>query len=118
MRLTSAEFRFMDLLWEREPVSSGELVTVCDQKFGWKKSTTYTFIKRLQDKGVIANEKSIVRALYKRDECEREESSEVVDQVFNGSLPQFVTAVLQDRKLSEKEIDELKDLLDRQKKKK
>ena len=91
---------------------------MCDQKFGWKKSTTYTFIKRLQDKGVIANEKSIVRALYKRDECEREESSEVVDQVFKGSLPQFVTAFLQDRKLSEKEIDELKDLLDRQKKKK
>ena len=107
MRLTSAEFRFMDLLWDREPVSSGELVAVCDQKFGWKKSTTYTFIKRLQEKGVIANEKSIVRALYKRDECEREESGEVVDQVFKGSLPQFVTAFLQDRKLSEKEIDEL-----------
>ena len=113
MRLTSAEFRFMDLLWDREPVSSGELVAVCDQKFGWKKSTTYTFIKRLQEKGVIANEKSIVRALYKRDECEREESGEVVDQVFKGSLPQFVTAFLQDRKLSEKEIDELKELLDR-----
>ena len=118
MRLTSAEFRFMDLLWDREPVSSGELVAVCDQKFGWKKSTTYTFIKRLQEKGVIANEKSIVRALYKRDECEREESGEVVDQVFKGSLPQFVTAFLQDRKLSEKDIDELKELLDRQKKQK
>ena len=86
MRSTSAEFRFMDLLWDREPVSSGELVAVCDQKFGWKKSTTYTFIKRLQEKGVIANEKSIVRALYKRDECEREESGEVVDQVFKGCL--------------------------------
>ena len=116
MRLTSAEFRFMDLLWDREPVSSGELVAVCDQKFGWQKSTTYTFIKRLQEKGAITNEKSIARALYKRDECEREESGEVVDQVFKGSLPHFVTAFLQDRKLSEKEIDELKELLDRQKK--
>ena len=115
--LGAIESRFADIIWDRAPLGSGELVKLCEQELGWKKSTTYTFIKRLQEKGVIANEKSIVRALYKRDECEREESGEVVDQVFKGSLPQFVTAFLQDRKLSEKEIDELKDLLDRQKKK-
>lgn len=116
MKLTPAETRFMDLLWEIEPIPSGELVTLCSAKFGWKKSTTYTFIKRLQERNIVINEKAVVRSLADRQSCQRAESRQVMDSMFQGSLPQFVTAFLQDKKLSDAEIDELIQLLDQHRK--
>lgn len=112
MKLTSTEIKFMTLIWDNEPLSSGNLVALCAEKFGWKKSTTYTFLKRLQERGVVANIDATVTSLVKREEIQKIESKEVMETSFEGSLPKFVTAFLSDKKLSMKEIDELKELLD------
>ncbi len=112
MKLTNTEIKFMSLIWDNEPISSGKLVTMCAEKFGWKKSTTYTFLKRLQERGVVANIDATVTALIKREAIQKIESKDVMETSFEGSLPKFVTAFLSDKKLSTKEIDELKELLD------
>ncbi|MEA4875421.1 BlaI/MecI/CopY family transcriptional regulator [Anaerorhabdus sp.] len=112
MKLTCTEIKFMSLIWDNEPISSGKLVTLCAEKFGWKKSTTYTFLKRLQERGVVTNIDATVTALVKREAIQRIESKDVMETSFEGSLPKFVTAFLSDKKLSKKEIDELKELLD------
>lgn len=113
MKLTNAEYRFMNLLWDHEPISSGDLVSLCNQEFDWKKSTTYTFIKRLQERNIVSNENSNVIALIKREEAQRFESQEVLQKAFDNSLPTFVTAFLQDHKLSKEEIEKLKELLEK-----
>lgn len=112
MKLTGTEIRFMSLIWDNEPLSSGALVKLCAEKFGWKKSTTYTFLKRLQERGVVCNVDAQVSALIKREEIQQIESNEVMETSFGGSLPKFVTAFLADKKLSPQEIAELKELLE------
>ncbi|MEG0076486.1 BlaI/MecI/CopY family transcriptional regulator [Anaerorhabdus sp.] len=112
MKLTSTEIRFMSLIWDNEPIQSGELVTICADVFDWKKSTTYTFLKRLQEKGAVKNDSSMVSALVKREEIQKYESEDVIETTFSGSLPKFVTAFLSDKKLSKKEVDDLKNLID------
>lgn len=112
MKLTSTEIKFMTLIWDNEPVSSGTLVQYCSEKFGWKKSTTYTFIKRLQERSILKNDDSIVKSCVKREEIQKNESEDIIKSTFNGSLPQFVTAFLSDKKLSSEEAEELKKLID------
>ncbi|SJZ80598.1 BlaI/MecI/CopY family transcriptional regulator [Anaerorhabdus furcosa] len=112
MKLTSTEIRFMALIWDNEPIPSGELVSICADIFDWKKSTTYTFLKRLQEKGAVKNNNSMVSALVKREEIQKVESEDVIENTFSGSLPKFVTAFLSDKKLSKKEVDDLKKLID------
>ncbi len=112
MKLTNTEIRFMKLIWDNEPVQSGKLVQMCAKEFDWKKSTTYTFLKRLQEKGALINNDAYVSACVKREEIQKVESEDVIKTTFSGSLPKFVTAFLSDKKLSKKEIDELKNLID------
>jgi len=112
-RLYEGEARFMDIIWDHEPVPSGKLVELCGEKLGWKKSTTYTMIKRLSEKGLVKNENSTVTALVTREEVRAAESSFVMEQTFAGSLPGFLVSFLGGKTISKKEADELKELIDR-----
>ena len=111
-RLGDMELEFANLIWENEPISSGGLVQLCEQKFSWKKSTTYTEIKRLSQKGVLKNENAVVTPLVTREEVQAKESDEFVERTFDGSLPGFLTAFLGGKKLSRQEAEDLKALID------
>lgn len=111
-KLFDAELKFMNIIWEREPIGSGDLVKVCNEKLGWKKSTTYTVLRKLCNRGILKNEKTIVTSIIKKEETQRYESHEVVDKSFGGSLPKFLTAFFGDKKISREEADELKKLID------
>ena len=110
--LTDSEYRFLQVVWGAEPVGSGHLVELCRQQLGWKKSTTYTVLKKLCGKGLVSNENATVSVLVPRQEVTAAESAAFVDRTFGGSLPGFVAAFLGGRKLSAKEAEELKRLID------
>ena len=114
MHLTSTEIKFMNLLWKHEPILSGTLVKMCNEEFGWKKSTTYTFIKRLEERNAVVNNNAMVSSLISKNEVLQQESIDVINTVFDGSLVNFVSSYLTNRKLSNKEIEELKNLLNKQ----
>lgn len=111
-KLFDAEFKFVQLVWEREPINSTELVKVSQERLGWKKSTTYTVLRKLCERGILFNEDTRVTALVKKEEAERYESQTVIRKSFDGSLPRFLTAFLQEKKLTEKEAAELKRIIE------
>ena len=111
-RLSHGEARFLDIIWEHAPVQSGILVELCREKLGWKKSTTYTRLRILAEKGYIKNENATVTALVSREEVQASESAYVVEQTFAGSLPGFLVAFLGGKTISEQEAEELKRLID------
>ena len=113
LRLAEGEYRFACIVWENEPLPSGRLVELCARQLGWKKSTTYTVLKKLVDRGVLRNENAVVTAAVPKDEVLREESRAVVDRAFEGSLPSFLTHFMGGRTLSGAEADELKAIIDR-----
>ena len=112
VKLFESEYRFMEILWEREPVSSSELVRLCQEKLEWKKSTTYTVIKRLSERGVVKSENAIVTAIISKEDAQSAESMEVVERNFSGSLPQFVAAFTRKKELTTKEIEEIQKIID------
>ena len=111
--LAEGEYRFACIVWENEPLTSRRLVELSLERLGWKKSTTYTVLKKLEDRGVLRNENSIVTSVIPKDEILREESRAVVDGPFGGSLPSFLTAFMGGRTISDREAEELKALIDR-----
>jgi predicted transcriptional regulator len=113
-RLTNAEARLAELLWGNGPIASMEMVKQAERAFGWKKSTTFTNLKFLIDKGLASNEKSHVTMLYTRDEIIAEQSCRYVDDTFGGSLPMFIAAYTSNRKLSPEQVSELKRLINEQ----
>lgn len=106
-----SELRFCEILWEHQPVKSSELVRLCAEKLGWKKSTTYTVIKRLTERGVVKTEDAVVTALVSRGEVQRAESRAFVERNFRGSLPGFLSAFVGGRGLSTEEADELRRMI-------
>ncbi|MBQ1351448.1 MAG: BlaI/MecI/CopY family transcriptional regulator [Oscillospiraceae bacterium] len=116
LRLYDGEYKFVSIIWNTEPIRSGKLVRLCSEQLGWKKSTTYTMLKKLCQKGVLQNKDSVVTALMTQEDVQRQESCAVMERTFHGSLPKFLTAFLQDRTLTEKEAEELKALIDRHRK--
>ena len=110
-KLFDAEYKFVSLIWENEPINSTELVKLCLEKLGWKKSTTYTVLRKLCDRGVLKNEDATITALLKKEDAQKYESHMVIEKSFNGSLPQFLTAFLGDKKITEKEAEELKRII-------
>jgi len=106
-KLFDAEYKFVSIIWEMEPINSTELVRLCTQRLGWKKSTTYTVLKKLCTRGILQNLDAIVTSLVKQEEIQRFESNTVVDKTFNGSLPMFLTAFLDNKKLTPNEAKEL-----------
>lgn len=111
-KLCDGEYRLMELVWELEPVTSTELHKACLPRLGWKKSTTYTMLRKLCERGLLSNQDSVVTSLIKKEEIERYDSRELVEKRFNRSLPKFVAAFLGEQKLSEAEADELQRLIE------
>lgn len=112
LRLCESDFRFMSVIWDNEPLHSGELVKLCSEKFDWKKSTTYTMLKKMCKKGFARNDGSLVTSLVERDRVQAYASEHFVEQTFAGSLPNFLVSFLGGKKISEKEAEELKKLID------
>lgn len=113
LRLAEGEYRFARIVWENEPLPSGRLVELSLKELGWKKSTTYTVLKKLVDRGILRNENAVVTAAVPQEAVLREESRAVVDRAFNGSLPSFLAHFMGGRTLSDREADELKAVIDR-----
>ena len=113
LKLCNSDYRFMSIVWDYAPVRSGDLVRFCQEELGWKKSTTYTEIKRLCEKGLLKSEKSVVEPLVTREEVQARESDFFIERTFGGSLPRLLTAFLGGKKLSQREAEELKQLIDR-----
>ena len=112
LKVGSAEARFADLIWENEPVSSGQLAKLGLTEFGWKKTTCFTVLKRLCDRGLFRNDGGTVTALISRGEFYARHSEQYVEEAFGGSLPAFLAAFGARKKLSEREIEELKRVID------
>ena len=110
-KIFDSELRFCEILWEHQPVRSSELAHLCAEKLGWKKSTTYTVIKRLTERGVVQTEDDVVTALVSRDQVQRAESRAFVERNFSGSLPGFLNAFVGGRGLSAEEADELRRMI-------
>lgn len=111
-RLGEMEQRFAELIWQHAPVGSGRLVELCAAELGWKKSTTYTMLKRLCARGLFVNERGRVRALVSREEFAGLQSEQFVCERFGGSLPQFLAAFTRRRPLSEAEIEQLRQMIE------
>ena len=115
-KVFESEYRFCLILWEHEPIKSGELVNLCRNQLGWKPTTTYTVIKRLSERGVLKNENSVVSALVTKDEVQAAEINEMVEKTFEGSLPAFIAAFTKHQKITEKELDAVQAMIDRYRK--
>lgn len=111
-KLFDAEYKFASIIWENEPINSTELVRLCAEKLGWKKSTTYTVLKKLCERGILQNKNAIVTALVKRQDVQRYESNAIVEKSFEGSLPKFLTAFLSEQKITEREAQELRRIIE------
>ena len=111
-RLGEAEARFADIIWEREPIGSMELVRICEEQLDWKKSTTYTVLKKLCARGIFRNEDAVVSALMSREEFYSGKSRQFVEETFGGSLPRFLTAFIGKKKLTDAQVEELMDLIE------
>jgi BlaI family penicillinase repressor len=110
--LTESEMKFAELIWEHEPVASGDLVRLCEKKMQWKKSTTYTMLKKLCDKGIFQNGDAVVSSLMTKEEYIAKQSIRFVEDTFGGSLPMFLTAFMSSKKLNRRQAEELKKLID------
>lgn len=115
LKLCESDFKFMCIVWEHEPLASGELVKLCQNQLGWKKSTTYTVLKKLITKGIAKNENTIVTSLAAKSDVQKYASNHIVEESFGGSLPSFLVSFLGGKRISEKEAAELKDLIDQHK---
>lgn len=111
-RLGPVEARFAELIWQHEPLTSGELVRLCQQELGWKKSTTYTVLKKHCARGLFRNQDGVVTSLLSKAEFAALQSEQFVEETFGGSLPAFLAAFTRRKKLSEQEVEELQRLID------
>ena len=111
-RLFDAEYKFVSLIWDKEPIKSTDLVRLCHDKLGWKKSTTYTVLRKLCERRILKNEDTIVTSIIKRETALKYESRSLVKKSFNGSLPQFLTAFLGEERISSEEAEELKRIIE------
>lgn len=112
-KIHEGEYRFCLIMWEHEPVTGVELVKLCQDQLGWKKSTTYTVIKRLCERGVLQNNNGTITSLVSKDEAQAYEIDELVEKKFEGSLPAFVAAFTKHQNISEEELDEVQRMIDR-----
>ncbi len=115
-KIHESEYRFCLILWEHEPVTAAELVKLCEEQLEWKRTTTYTVIKRLGERGILRNEKGTVTSIVSKDKAQAYEIDELVAKKFEGSLPAFVAAFTKHQKLSDDEIDEIQRMIDQYRK--
>ena len=112
IKLGAIESHFANMIWEREPIPSGELVKLCARDLSWKKSTTYTVLRKLCDRGIFQNQDGIVTSLISRQDFHARQSEQIVNETFDGSLPAFVAAFTRRQQLSDADIAELQRLID------
>jgi predicted transcriptional regulator len=112
IKLTDAELRLMNIIWAHEPLGSAELVRLAAEALGWKRTTTYTILKRLSGRGAAQNESSTVTSLVSKSDVQRTESREVLEKIYGGSLKMCLVGFLSDGVLSESEAEELKRIID------
>ena len=110
-KIFESEYRFCLILWENEPIRSTELAKLCKERLDWSKTTTYTVIKRLSERGVLKNQNTIVTALISKEEAQLSELDELMEKKFEGSLPAFIAAFAKRQSLSEKDIQELQRII-------
>ncbi len=113
LKMGTAEARFADLVWENEPIPSGQLAKLCEAEFGWKKTTSFTVLKRLCERGIFQNLGGTVSSLISREDFYAKHSRQYVAETFGGSLPAFLAAFGSGSNLSEEEIEELKRIIDK-----
>ena len=113
LTLSESEFKIMDIIWDNAPLGSGELVKLCESKLAWKKSTTYTMLHKVVDKGLVKNEDSVVTFLVERRDVQDAEINRLVERNFGGSLSAFVSAFLGNGRISRKDADELIGLINK-----
>ena len=112
-KVFESEYRFCLILWENEPISCSDIAKICKQKLEWSRTTTYTVIKRLCERGVLKNENGTVTSLISKDEIQLSQMDELMEKTFEGSLPAFVAAFARRQKLSEKEIETLRAMIEK-----
>lgn len=112
-KIHESEYRFCLILWAHQPVPAAELARLCQEQLGWKRTTTYTVIKRLGERGVLKNENGLVTALVTKSQAQTCEIDTLVESKFEGSLPAFIAAFTQRQDLSEAALDEIQGMLDR-----
>ena len=112
LKLGTVESKFADIIWENEPISSGQLVKLCGQQLDWKKSTTYTMLKRLCERGLFQNVKGMVSALMTKEEFGAAHSEKIIEESFDGSLPAFIAAFASRKRLSLDDVDEIQKMID------
>ena len=110
--LGEVQARFADLVWENEPIASGELVKLCQRELNWKKPTTYTVLRKLCEKGIFRNENGTVTSLISREDYYSAKSERFVEETFQGSLPAFVAAFMSRKALSDEEANEIQRMID------
>ena len=116
IELGEVQAAFADIIWENEPINSGELVKICERKLNWKKPTTYTVLRKLCEKGLFKNEDGIVSSVLSKEEFNASKSEKFVEDTFNGSLPAFIAAFMSNKKISSKEAEEIQRMIDEYKK--
>lgn len=113
LHLGAVEEKFADIIWENEPLHSRDLVKLCDERLDWRKSTTYTVLKKLCDRGIFQNNGGIVSSVLSKEKFNNLQTAQFVDKTFNGSLPAFFAAFTSEKKLSKKDIKEIKEMIER-----
>ncbi|WP_206458350.1 BlaI/MecI/CopY family transcriptional regulator [Anaerovorax sp. IOR16] len=111
-KLFESEYKFMELIWEHSPVNSTKLVKLCTEELGWKKSTTYTVLRKLCERGITKNVDATVTYMVPREEIQMQESKAFLEKTFDGSLPMFLASFLKKESLSKQEIKELRRIID------
>ena len=112
MKLGVVESQFAEIIWNNEPLSSRELVEICKKELNWKKSTTYTVLRKLCERDIFKNDNGIVYSKISKEDYFAYQSEDFVNETFNGSLPAFIAAFTKRKNLSRKEIDEIKKMID------
>lgn len=112
-KIFESEYHFCLIMWEHEPVTTVELVKLCQERLDWKRTTTYTVIKRLGERGVLKNEDGTITSLVSKEEAQAREINTLVEEKFQGSLPAFIAAFTRRQDISDKELDEVQRMIDR-----
>ena len=112
-KIHDGEYRFCLIMWEHAPISAAQLAKLCQEQLGWKRTTTYTVIKRLGERGILKNEDGVVTALISKEDAQAYEIDELVEKRFEGSLPAFLTAFTKRQTLTDSDLDEVQQMIDR-----
>lgn len=111
-KVFESEYRFCLILWRHEPINSTKLANLCKEQLGWSRTTTYTVIRRLSDRGVVKNENATVTSLVSKDEVQAAEIDELVEKTFEGSLPAFIAAFTRRKSISQEDLAEIRKMID------